>query len=419
MGHPGSRRGRAPWSMAVAMVTLIAVATTGVTTISGGARAGATVQPVAHTPTAPSADRFWLATSSGALYPFGLPGYGSPGTPLNRPVVGVVPTADSQGYWMVASDGGVFSYGDAHFYGSTGALRLNKPIVGLAATADHKGYWLVASDGGVFSFGDAHFYGSTGALALNKPIVGMAVTPDGNGYWLVASDGGVFSFGDAHFYGSTGALDLNKPVVGMAAVPGGGGYWLVASDGGVFSFGDALFHGSTANSTGDPVEQVVPTPSGGGYWIVQQNGTASPFGDADSQTPPPTALVFDPVTPGDRAVLFAFQQLGKPYIWGGNGPVGYDCSGLALASWTHGAGVAFARVADDQYHTAGVSVALDNLQAGDLVFWGTSQTDWTTVYHTAIYVGGGRIVEATGVEVQLNALGQWGSSDLMPNGRRP
>ena len=58
---------------------------------------------------------------------------------------------------------------------------------------DSKGYWLVASDGGVFSFGDASFYGSTGGDRLNKPIVGIAATPDGNGYWLVASDGGVFS----------------------------------------------------------------------------------------------------------------------------------------------------------------------------------------------------------------------------------
>ncbi len=79
-----------------------------------------------------------------------------------------------------------------------------------------KGYWLVASDGGIFSFGNAGFYGSTGNLTLNKPIVGMASTPDGKGYWLVASDGGIFSFGDASFYGSTGNLTLNKPVVGMS-----------------------------------------------------------------------------------------------------------------------------------------------------------------------------------------------------------
>ncbi len=58
--------------------------------------------------------------------------------------------------------------------GRPGRLTLNKPIVGVAATPDGKGYWLVASDGGIFAFGDAAFYGSTGALTLNKPIVGMA-----------------------------------------------------------------------------------------------------------------------------------------------------------------------------------------------------------------------------------------------------
>ena len=137
----------------------------------------------------------------------------------------------------------------AGYYGSTGGLHLNKPIVGMAATPDGGGYWLVASDGGVFSFGDATFYGSTGGFTLNKPIVGMATTPDGGGYWLVASDGGVFSFGDATFYGSTGSMVLNKPIVGMAATPDGGGYWLVASDGGVFSFGDATFYGSTGGLT--------------------------------------------------------------------------------------------------------------------------------------------------------------------------
>ena len=107
-----------------------------------------------------------------------------------------------QGYWLVASDGGIFAFGDAAFYGSTGAIALNKPIVGMAPTPDGRGYWLVASDGGIFAFGDAAFYGSTGAIHLNQPIVGMTPTPDGQGYWLVASDGGVFTFGDAGFYGS-------------------------------------------------------------------------------------------------------------------------------------------------------------------------------------------------------------------------
>ena len=74
--------------------------------------------------------------------------------------------------------------------------------MGIASTVDGHGYWLVALDGGVFSFGDAVFHGSTGGQHLDAPVVGMAATPDGGGYWLVALDGSVFSFGDAVFHGS-------------------------------------------------------------------------------------------------------------------------------------------------------------------------------------------------------------------------
>jgi hypothetical protein len=74
----------------------------------------------------------------------------------------------------VAADGGIFTYGDANFYGSAGSLRLNKPVVGLAPAPNAAGYWLVASDGGIFTYGSTLFYGSTGGTQLNKPIVGMA-----------------------------------------------------------------------------------------------------------------------------------------------------------------------------------------------------------------------------------------------------
>ncbi|ACU54889.1 Ig family protein [Acidimicrobium ferrooxidans DSM 10331] len=178
----------------------------------------------------------------------------------------------SPGYDLVAADGGVFSFGDAGFYGNTytlgltglgGSRPLAAPIVAMAPTPDGKGYWLVAADGGVFSFGDAGFYGNTytlgltglsGSRPLAAPIVAMAPTPDGNGYWLVAADGGVFSFGDAGFYGNTytlgltglgGSRPLAAPIVAMAPTPDGKGYWLVAADGGVFSFGDAGFYGNT------------------------------------------------------------------------------------------------------------------------------------------------------------------------------
>ena len=121
----------------------------------------------------------------------------------------------TSGYREVASDGGIFSFGAANFYGSMGGQVLNRPIVGLAATPGGLGYWEVASDGGIFSFGDAKFYGSMGSQVLNKPIVAMAATPSGLGYWEVASDGGIFAIGDAKFYGSMGSQILNKPIVGV------------------------------------------------------------------------------------------------------------------------------------------------------------------------------------------------------------
>jgi N-acetylmuramoyl-L-alanine amidase len=157
-----------------------------------------------------------------------------------HPVVALASDPATGGYWVVASDGGVFSF-DAPFDGSAGALPLARPVVGAASTPDGGGYWLVASDGGVFTYGDAGFYGSEGGHHLNRPVVGMAATPDGGGYWLVASDGGIFTFGDAAFGGAATGL-LRRGAVGMAAA--GGGYRIVSADGGVYALGGAPFDGS-------------------------------------------------------------------------------------------------------------------------------------------------------------------------------
>ena len=200
--------------------------------------------------------------SDGGLFAFGgAQFYGSMGgTPLNQSIVGIATSNNGQGYWEVATDGGIFSFGDAAFHGSTGSLTLNKPVVGMASTPDGQGYWLVASDGGIFSFGDATFFGSTGSLTLNKPVVGMSSTSDGQGYWLVASDGGLFAFGDAQFYGSMGGTPLNQSIVGIATSNNGQGYWEVATDGGIFAFGNTAFFGSMGgNLLNEPIVGMAAT----------------------------------------------------------------------------------------------------------------------------------------------------------------
>ncbi len=234
---------------------------------------------------------YWQVATDGGIFSFGNAGFhGSAGNiKLVKPVVGMASTPDGGGYWLVATDGGVFSYGDAGFHGSAGNIKLVKPVVGMASTPDGGGYWLVASDGGVFSYGDAGFHGSAGNIKLVKPVVGMAATPDGGGYWLVASDGGVFSYGDAAFHGSTGALRLAQPVTAMASTPDGGGYWLVASDGGVFCFGDAPFEGSLPGAgVGATGVAILPTRTGAGYVVMTADGRAVAFGDAPSSATWPT-----------------------------------------------------------------------------------------------------------------------------------
>jgi hypothetical protein len=148
---------------------------------------------------------------------------------------------------LVAADGGIFSFGNAHFDGSMGGTRLNAPVVGMAADPATGGYWLVAQDGGVFSF-DAPFHGSDAGTDYYGPVVGMAVTPTIGSYWLVRATGnvseiGLDNVGTLADFGTMHLAPHNTPMVGMADDPTTGGYWEVASTGGVFSF-NAPFHGS-------------------------------------------------------------------------------------------------------------------------------------------------------------------------------
>ena len=252
----------------------------------------------------------WLATRRSACAAVALAataglGVGIAPAGAATPSVGAAASTacpGANGYWLVASDGGVFTYGDADFRGSSGGIaaqparssarprrpratatgwwpataasspsatppstappaapRSTSPSSAWPPRPPGEGYWLVASDGGIFSFGDATFYGSTGGTPLNQPIVGMVATTPAPGYWLVAArrrhlrlrrrhlprlhrrhaaqpahrrrrrhphaaratgwwpaTAASSAFGDATFLGSTGGTPLNQPIVGMA-----------------------------------------------------------------------------------------------------------------------------------------------------------------------------------------------------------
>lgn len=304
---------------------------------------------------------------------------------LNGEIVDIVATNTGNGYWLVGSDGGVFTYGDAQFFGSMGGKPLNKPVVAIAATASGNGYWLVAADGGVFAFGDAVAPSNNPlpATKLNQPVV-EATRTSGNGLALVAGDGGVFTLGGARFLGSMGGKPLNKPMVDIAATPSGNGYWLIAADGGIFAFGDAPspannplpstklaapvvagarsgtagllltagdggvfalgganFQGSIAGTRlAKPVSGVAVNPTGNGYWLTALDGgvfalpttgggyfgnaVGNPSCNAPAPAPVPANTIVAKATDiMNGKAITPWKGGAVPYVWGGgHGAVG-------------------------------------------------------------------------------------------------
>ena len=172
------------------------------------------------------------------------------GVTLNGPVRRLEPAPTGLGYWLLASDGGIFTFG-VPFFGSAGARPPNAAVISMASTATGGGYMMVTARGEVIAFGDAKSQGDTKALQLAAPVISLALGASGRGYWLYAQDGGVFSFG-VPFHGSVPGLGLCSvpKTVALRATDTGGGYWIVTDRGKVYPFGDAKSYGDSPPLSG-------------------------------------------------------------------------------------------------------------------------------------------------------------------------
>ena len=178
---------------------------------------------------------------------------------------------DGGGYWLVAADGGVFSFGHAGFFGSMGGKHLDAPIVGIAATPDGGGYWLVAADGGVFSFGDAGFFdGRWAASTSTRPSSVWRPRPTAAATGSSPPTAGCSASATPASTVRWAASTSTRPSSGWRPRSDGRGYWLVAADGGVFSFGDAGFDGSMGGRRSEPADR---RPRG--CWLTAPSGVGS------------------------------------------------------------------------------------------------------------------------------------------------
>jgi len=126
-----------------------------------------------------------------------------------QPIVGIVPTSDGRGYFLVGGDGGVYAFGDASFEGSLpGSGVTTTDVTSIAATPDDRGYWVLLGSGQVYNFGDAPDLASDsngiGPLTNFEPTFvydHIASTNTGQGYWVLDTFGAVYQYGDANLYG--------------------------------------------------------------------------------------------------------------------------------------------------------------------------------------------------------------------------
>lgn len=124
--------------------------------------------------------------------------------------------------------------------------------------------------------------------------------------------------------------------------------------------------------------------------VLKISGTTS-YADP---APAPAPVVRQASSSKQAAIDFAVAKVNDPntyYAWGGNGPYGYDCSGLTKAAFAQ-AGITLPRVSHDQYVNAPAYAPISQAQPGDLVFWANQSTG--RVYHVAVYIGNGKIAHA-------------------------
>ncbi|WP_034261846.1 C40 family peptidase [Actinospica robiniae] len=142
-----------------------------------------------------------------------------------------------------------------------------------------------------------------------------------------------------------------------------------------------------------------------GQLVATFAGTTGPCPSTNAATAIPPGYSIPPGTPPQvvTAIDYALAQLGKPYIYGGTGPTGYDCSGLVMEAYL-AAGIQLPRTSEQQA-LVGTSVDTDALKPGDLLFAAGSDGTPQAPGHVGMYLGDGYVIEAphTGTTVSIDS----------------
>ena len=187
-----------------------------------------------------------ILNQGGGIYSFGDAGYfgnlidhGYPG-----PAVGLAETPNGGGYNILNTSGAIYSFGNANYYGNLLDGHHPGPATALSYTPTAGGYAILTRSGGIYTFGDAGYFGNLIDHGYPGTAIGLAYTKSGRGYWILTTEGALYSFGDAGYYGNL--IDRGYPGVAasLAAAKDGAGYGILTTDGGLYTFGSQPYLGN-------------------------------------------------------------------------------------------------------------------------------------------------------------------------------
>jgi hypothetical protein len=252
------------------------------------------------TPLAPDAGLlgYRVGMSNGSVVRYGQGS--SVGTPTSRGISALRAIAGvTGGYLSLDAVGTVQGYGVQAQGGLTSGQ--GSPA-DLAARSDASGFWILRTDGGVHSFGNAAWYGSPLKQGVRAAGIKLRVQPNGAGYWVLSGDGRIRAYGNAPALGVP--RNVSAFLVDFWPTPSGRGYWVLGQDGRVYAMGDAPERGDLKDKGSGwttPAVGIVGTPNGKGYGIVDAAGRVHGFG---------SALAYQNVT-AQRGVLGVAAVTGK------------------------------------------------------------------------------------------------------------
>ena len=196
-------------------------------------------------------------------------------TPLNgRP-------AGPPGYHILNQAGGIYTFGNAKYFGNRIDRSFPGPATGLADTADGQGYAILNNGGGLYTFGNAKYFGNLIDHGFPGPAVALSMTPTGKGYAILNRGGGIYTFGDAKYFGNLIDHGFPGPAVSLSYTPSGNGYVILTASGALYTFGDAAYRGNLIDrGFPGPAVSVAHSRAGGGYYILTQSGALYSFGYA-------------------------------------------------------------------------------------------------------------------------------------------